>query len=265
MIHTASLLHDDVVDRANTRRGNISANIKWGQRKPVLVGNLIMALASQELAKIKNVQIINILSIILMDLIHGELMQMGSKLTDNERFSHYLQKTFKKAGSLLANSCKCVALLSLENKEYRNNESVDRKLNLFYKFGKHIGMAFQIRDDILDFTGDMDKTGKNCGNKDIAISGLANAPLLFACEKFPYIEAIIMRRFSEPGDVEKALEAIKKSDGLKDTQNLVLFHAGHAKNILDELFLPLSKTDFDLLNLYNSLISMCDYIVTRDC
>ncbi|XP_057642985.1 all trans-polyprenyl-diphosphate synthase PDSS1 isoform X2 [Chionomys nivalis] len=108
MIHTASLVHDDVIDDASSRRGKHTVNKIWGEQKAVLAGDLILSAASVALARIGNTAVISILTQVIEDLVRGEFLQLGSKENENERFAHYLEKTFKKTASLIANSCKAV-------------------------------------------------------------------------------------------------------------------------------------------------------------
>ncbi|XP_062067150.1 all trans-polyprenyl-diphosphate synthase PDSS1 isoform X4 [Lepus europaeus] len=110
MIHTASLVHDDVIDDASSRRGKHTVNKIWGEKKAVLAGDLILSAASIALARIGNTAVISILTQVIEDLVRGEFLQLGSKENENERFAHYLEKTFKKTASLIANSCKAVCL-----------------------------------------------------------------------------------------------------------------------------------------------------------
>nr|XP_012632761.1 decaprenyl-diphosphate synthase subunit 1 isoform X3 [Microcebus murinus] len=108
MIHTASLVHDDVIDDASSRRGKHTVNKIWGEKKAVLAGDLILSAASIALARIGNTTVISILTQVIEDLVRGEFLQLGSKENEDERFAHYLEKTFKKTASLIANSCKAV-------------------------------------------------------------------------------------------------------------------------------------------------------------
>jgi len=126
-------------------------------------------------------------------------MQMGSKENESERFSHYIHKTFKKTASLIAYTCKAVALLA------NANQSIQEAA---FQYGKNLGIAFQLVDDMLDFISNQSELGKPTA-ADLKL-GLATAPVLFACEKYPELNAMIMRRFSKPGDVEKAYELVMK-------------------------------------------------------
>ncbi|KAH8023069.1 hypothetical protein HPB51_010853 [Rhipicephalus microplus] len=223
MIHTASLVHDDVIDTSDTRRGKPSVNVLWGQKKArtnsslciVLLsallfasGDFVLSRTAQLLAKIGSNDVNSFLCIkssiwlswqVLVDLVQGEFMQLGSKEDEGERFSHYIQKTFKKTASLIAFACKSVSILGGGDDEIQEAA---------YQYGRNVGIAFQLVDDLLDFVSSQSDLGKPAA-ADLRL-GLATAPVLFACDKYPELNAMIMRRFSEPGDVERAYEAVLK-------------------------------------------------------
>ncbi|XP_051007191.1 all trans-polyprenyl-diphosphate synthase PDSS1 isoform X2 [Acomys russatus] len=172
MIHTASLVHDDVIDDASSRRGKNTVNKIWGEKKAVLAGDLILSAASIALARIGNTAVISILTQVIEDLVRGEFLQLGSKENENERFAHYLEKTFKKTASLIANSCKAVSVLGCPDPVVHE---------IAYQYGKNIGIAFQLIDDVLDFTSCSDQMGKPT-SADLKL-GIATGPVLFACQQ----------------------------------------------------------------------------------
>ncbi|XP_077562230.1 decaprenyl diphosphate synthase subunit 1 qless [Haemaphysalis longicornis] len=217
MIHTASLVHDDVIDTSDTRRGKPSVNVLWGQKKAILAGDFVLSRTAQLLAKIGSNDVNSFLSQVLVDLVQGEFMQLGSKEDEGERFSHYIQKTFKKTASLIAFACRSVSILG------GGDEKIQEAA---YQYGRNVGIAFQLVDDLLDFVSSQSDLGKPAA-ADLRL-GLATAPVLFACDKYPELNAMIMRRFSEPGDVEQAYEAVLKSDGLEHTRLLAQKHCSEA-------------------------------------
>ncbi len=111
MIHTASLVHDDLIDKAETRRGKTAAYRKFGNERAVLVGDIVLVKASELLAKLEDPVVVSVLSTVLDDLIRGEFMQLSSNTDENQRFNLYLSKTYKKTASLMANSCKAVCCI----------------------------------------------------------------------------------------------------------------------------------------------------------
>merc|ERR1719336_2799999 len=198
MFHTSSLLHDDVIDHAETRRGKPSVNTKWTQLSSINAGVYILSISTKLLAQTNNPDVIESMSQILYDLVNGEFQQMTSRTDKDDRFQLYLDKTFNKTASLMANSCKSVAILANEGTGVTDNNLVD----MAYKYGQNIGIAFQLVDDWLDFVSSADMLGKPSA-ADLSL-GLATAPVLFASEQFPELNRLILRRFSEPRDVETA-------------------------------------------------------------
>ncbi|XP_008210202.1 decaprenyl-diphosphate synthase subunit 1 isoform X1 [Nasonia vitripennis] len=224
MIHNASLVHDDVVDQSDFRRGKPSVNALWSQKKVTMAGDFILAVASMMIARLQNDDVTLTLSQVITDLVQGEFMQLGSKETENERFAHYLTKTYRKTASLIANSAKAVAMLGGAD---------ERLAELAFQYGRNIGLAFQLVDDLLDFVSSSDAMGKPTA-ADLKL-GLATAPVLFACERFPELNPMIMRRFQEPGDVEKAFELVHKSQGLEQTRFLAKKHCVEAVRLAQTL------------------------------
>lgn len=224
MIHTASLMHDDIVDLADFRRGKPSVNILWNHKKVTMAGNFVLTIAFSMVGRLNDDDVTITLSHMVTDLIKGELMQLGSKETENERFASYLKKSYCKTASLIANSLKSVAILA----------GADENLTeVCYQYGRNIGMAFQLVDDLLDFVSTSEIMGKPTA-ADLKL-GLATAPVLFACEKFPELNAMIMRRFQEDGDVEKAFEMVQQSGGLEQTRFLAKQHCVEAVRLANTI------------------------------
>lgn len=224
MIHTASIIHDDVIDNSDRRRGMQSVNLLWGQRKAILGGDYILSIATKLLASLENTDVTSVITQIILDLVQGEFMQLGSRENENERFSHYLLKTYKKTASLLANTCKAVAILGMADASTQE---------IAYQYGRNLGIAFQLIDDALDFNSNQETLGKPAA-ADLNM-GLATAPVLFASDQYPELHEMIMRRFSQPGDVKRAMEAVLKSDGLKNTYFLAHKHCLEAIRCINQV------------------------------
>ncbi|KAK1345540.1 hypothetical protein QTO34_007998 [Cnephaeus nilssonii] len=303
MIHTASLVHDDVIDDASSRRGKHTVNKIWGEKKAVLAGDLILSAASIALARIGNTTVISILTQVIEDLVRGEFLQLGSKENENERFAHYLEKTFKKTASLIANSCKAQDVGSLPQRPLLCRSTAmaqtlsscaagdassafpspighpeSRPLHLplaqswrsgvmvsvlgcpdpavheiAYQYGKNVGIAFQLIDDVLDFTSCSEQMGKPT-SADLKL-GLATGPVLFACQQFPEMNALIMRRFSLPGDVDRARQYVLQSDGVQQTTYLAQRYCHEAVREISKLR-PSPERD--------ALIQLSETVLTRD-
>lgn len=144
LIHTASLLHDDVIDGADTRRGVSSVNKAFGNKLAVLAGDFLLARASVCLARLRNVPTVELLSTVIEHLVKGEVMQMRHALRGDSAskaaFDMYLRKTYYKTGSLMANSCKAIGLLGCYP---------DAVSEAAFRYGMHLGIAFQLIDDLL--------------------------------------------------------------------------------------------------------------------
>lgn len=224
MIHSASLIHDDVIDQSDFRRGKPSVNVLWNHKKVAMAGDFILAVVSMLISRLRNDDVTLTLSQVVTDLVQGEFMQLGSKETENERFAHYLTKTYRKTASLIANSVKATAMLGGASEEISE---------VAFQYGRNVGLAFQLVDDLLDFVSSSAAMGKPTA-ADLRL-GLATAPVLFACERFPDLNPMIMRRFQEPGDVERAFELVHRSHGLEQTQLLARKHCSEACRLAERL------------------------------
>ena len=243
MIHTASLVHDDVVDEADLRRNVETVNSLFGDKIAVLAGDFLFAQSSWYLANLDNLEVVKLLSEVIRDFAEGEIMQSINRFDIDASISSYLDKTYYKTASLMANSAKAAAILS--------DASIEVAENL-YDYGRNLGLAFQIADDILDFTGSAEVLGKPAG-LDLA-SGKLTSPVFYALKQQPYLEILIEREFSEPEDVSKAFELIQNSDGIEQARQLAKDLARKASQNLSCLTPSASK---------NALNELTDYAVSR--
>merc|ERR1719420_423112 len=216
MIHTASLVHDDILDHAETRRGKESVNVRWDARRSTMAGDYILGVGSRILSQVGDPDVVMILSQVLADLVQGEFMQLQNK-DESERFEHYLSKSFNKTASLMAYSCRANAVLAGVEEDLVEGA---------FQYGRNVGIAFQLVDDLLDFSVSAEQLGKPAA-ADLKL-GLATAPVLFAAEKFPELNEMIGRRFSEEGDVETAFQLVQGSGGLQETRDLAKRHCEKA-------------------------------------
>lgn len=199
LIHTASLLHDDVIDHSVSRRGSPSANLEFGNKMAVLAGDFLLGRASVALARLRNAEVVELLATVIANLVEGEFMQLKNTERDErnpqwseETLSYYLQKTYLKTASLISKSCRAAALLG-----GADAISVDAA----YAYGRNLGLAFQLVDDMLDYTRSGTDLGKPAG-ADLEL-GLATAPLLFAWKDTPELGALVGRKFEREGDVAR--------------------------------------------------------------
>ncbi|RAL06381.1 proteasome regulatory particle lid subunit RPN3 [Aspergillus ibericus CBS 121593] len=224
LIHTASLLHDDVIDNAVTRRSFTSANLQFGNKMAVLAGDFMLGRASVALARLRDPEVIELMSTVITNLVEGEFMQLKNTAADeknpvftDDTLSYYLQKTYLKTGSLISKSCRSTAVLG---------HSVPEVVEAAYQYGRNLGLAFQLVDDMLDYTVSEAELGKPAG-ADLEL-GLATAPLLFAWKDYPELGPLVGRKFSQAGDVQKAREFVIKADGVEQTRLLAQEYADKA-------------------------------------
>ena len=243
MIHTASLVHDDVVDESEIRRGVPTVHSLFGNRIAVLAGDFLFAQSSWYLANLDNLEVVKLLSQVIMDLAAGEIQQGLNRFDSSISIEAYLEKSYYKTASLIANSAKAAGCLSAVSPE------MTEKL---YHYGRHIGLAFQVVDDILDFTGSAEVLGKPAGS-DLK-SGNLTAPVIFALKEKPYLEVLIEREFSQQGDLEQAIELINEGRGIDRARELAAREAQTAVDYLVEL--PPSESR-------QALIDMADYVLSR--
>ena len=199
LIHTASLLHDDVIDTSISRRGNASANIAFGNKMAVLAGDFLLGRASVALARLRDPEVTELLATVIANLVEGEFMQLKNTVLDErypvwheDAISYYLQKTYLKSASLISKSCRAAALLG---------EHPVEVVEAAYQYGKNLGLAFQLVDDMLDYTISGTELGKPAG-ADLEL-GLATAPLLFAWRHCEELGVLVGRKFGEEGDVQR--------------------------------------------------------------
>lgn len=199
LIHTASLLHDDVIDHSVSRRGAPSANLEFGNKMAVLAGDFLLGRASVALARLRHAEVIELLATVIANLVEGEFMQLKNTARDEknpkwseEALTYYLQKTYLKTASLISKSCRAAALLGGADAQ---------TVEAAYSYGKNLGLAFQLVDDMLDYTRNEEELGKPAG-ADLEL-GLATAPLLFAWKTMPELGALVGRKFEREGDVAR--------------------------------------------------------------
>lgn len=243
MIHTASLVHDDVVDEAEVRRGVPTVHSSFSNRIAVLAGDFLFAQSSWHLANLDNLAVVKLLSEVIMDLAEGEIQQGLNRFDSDMTIDAYLEKSYYKTASLIANSSKSAGILS--------DASPDVSTHL-YQYGRHLGLAFQIIDDILDFTASSDTLGKPACS-DLK-SGNLTAPAIYALEARPYLRGLIDREFAQEGDWEEAISIILDSDGIQKSKELARKHSAIAIEHLECLPLTEYRT---------ALEKLADYTVSR--
>jgi all-trans-nonaprenyl-diphosphate synthase len=243
MIHTASLVHDDVVDEASTRRGVATVHSRFNHRVAVLAGDFLFAQASWHLANLDNLEVVKLLSRVIMDLADGEVRQGLFRYDTGQSFEAYIEKSYCKTASLMANSARAAGVLS---------ELSPDRLDALYRFGRQLGLAFQVVDDILDFTGSDQQLGKPAAS-DLA-SGYLTAPALYALQERPALAGLIEREFSQKGDVQQALDLVRGCEAIPRSRALAEQFAREAGEAL--AWLPPSEPR-------SALRALPDFVLSR--
>ncbi|KAI0323112.1 isoprenoid synthase domain-containing protein [Amylostereum chailletii] len=206
MIHVASLLHDDVVDKSDLRRGAPSAPAAFGNKFTILAGDFLLGRASLALSRLGDPEVVELIASVIINLVEGEILQLnkvvaegtalataGSRGSGSEGWNMYLKKTYLKTASLMAKGARASVVLggSREGEVWKE---------VAYAYGRNIGIAFQLVDDVLDYEAGESTLGKP-GGADLKL-GLATGPALYAWEEHPEMGPLIARKFENEGDVE---------------------------------------------------------------
>lgn len=248
LIHTASLVHDDVIDKASLRRGQETVNTKWNDKVAVLIGDLLFAQASICLSRLMNPAIVGIYGQVLGDLCAGEIRQMRQQFNCQVDWNAYIQKSISKTATLFSAGTHSGAIL---------NASSDSIIGGLKTYGLNFGICFQIVDDLLDITGNTTELGKKAGS-DLA-QGVITAPALFILERNDrpasrLKELITTRQVMQEEGTMEALALIREHGGIEAT--IKLCH-NYAKTSQDSLYdLPSSIYK-------DSLMEIVDYLLTR--
>lgn len=247
LIHMASLVHDDVIDHADTRRGTPTANYKWGNQTAVLSGDYIFAKAFSLVAEEGyGDKVAAILAGLICDLSIGEIIQNREVYKASCDIPEYYERIARKTANFLAACCELGALVAGLEQRY---------IDALKTYGYDIGMAFQITDDLLDITSDKKTIGKPAGN-DIH-EGIVTLPVIRALETSPdsdELRTIVTNRDMTMDDVKRAIEIVKASDGIMMARRKASEYIADAKAALPD---DMSE------KIANSYIRIADYIADR--
>jgi len=210
-IHTATLLHDDVVDESNMRRGRETANALFGNSASVLVGDFLYTRSFQMMTKLNNMKVMDILSDATNIVAEGEVLQLMNCNDPNTTEESYLEVIYCKTAKLFEAATRLAAVVA------QQPETIELAM---LDYGKHLGTAFQLVDDIMDYTADAKEMGKNVGD-DLA-EGKPTLPLLYAMQHGNSTQQKLIRDAIEHGNgmdnLDAILEAMKQTGSLTYTQ-----------------------------------------------
>ena len=198
-IHTATLLHDDVVDASELRRSKATANALFGNATSVLVGDFLYSRSFQMMVEVNNMRIMQVLADATNTIAEGEVLQLINCRDPNVNEENYLQVIRYKTAKLFEAATRLGAILSDVSPEEEESMA---------SYGMHLGTAFQLTDDMLDYSGDCHDTGKNLGD-DLA-EGKPTLPLIYAMKNGSQEQANIVSKAIQNGGGEGVLESVLK-------------------------------------------------------
>ncbi|MDF0726221.1 heptaprenyl diphosphate synthase component II [Cytobacillus sp. S13-E01] len=237
LIHMASLVHDDVIDDADLRRGKPTIKAKWNNKIAIYTGDYIFARSLELMTRVDRVDAHKILSQALVELNIGEIEQIKDKYDFNQNLRCYLRRIKRKTALLIAVSCQLGAIASDVPSE------VHRKL---YLFGYYVGMAFQITDDILDFTATEQQLGKPAGSD--LLQGNVTLPVLYALQDPVLSQEIIkVSETTTHEEIQPLINLIKNSSAIKKSTEISNRYLDKAFDVLSEL--PVNRARNTLYNI----------------
>ena len=237
IVHGATLVHDDVIDRATTRRGRPTVAAQLGDEPAIVIGDFYFAKAYEWAARTGEPQAVAILAHAVMEICAGEVRQQAIRYRYTTTVEEYMQRIEAKTATLLAASCDIGALLGGLSEKERD---------ALRAYGRSLGLAFQIADDVLDYTGIEGEVGKPIGHD--VIEGFATLPLMLASI------AIDNDRRLTDDEARRVVDEVRNSDGPKRAIEEAKNHARAAREHLRTI----KRSDAT-----DALASLTDYVVTR--
>ena len=210
LLHTATLVHDDLIDGALLRRGMPTLNARWSPAATVLTGDFLFARAAKLAAETDYLPLMKLFSETLATIVNGELTQMFSARGVIERDNYY-NRIYAKTASLFEMSSLAATMVATEDQDVRDSMKA---------FGYEVGMAFQIVDDILDFTGDQSTVGKPIGSD--LLNGLVTLPAIYYAEEHPDNEDVLSLPdggWKDTERVQRLVDGIRKNGAVEKAMN----------------------------------------------
>ena len=246
-IHTATLLHDDVVDESDLRRGRKTANALWGNAASVLVGDFLYSRSFQMMVMLDEMRIMRILADTTNRIAEGEVLQLLNIHNPDVDEAAYMRVIERKTAVLFAAATRLGGVLA---------GLPAAQENALADYGMHLGYAFQIADDVLDYVSDAGTLGKNIGD-DLA-EGKATLPLIYAIERAAPAQAASLKRAIETGgldSLDNIIDAIRDSGAIARARAAAQKHADAAKAALASLADSAAR---------DALLVLADYALQRD-
>lgn len=245
MLHTATLVHDDLIDGALLRRGNPTLNSNWSPAGTVLTGDFIFARAALFAAEVGSTAVTRLFAETLSTIVNGEITQLFNRQQIPQKEAYY-RRIYEKTGSMFVLATKASAILGSAKPTLESAAEA---------YGREIGKAFQIVDDVLDFTGDPSRVGKPIGS-DLR-QGLVTLPVLYYLEKYPGDEDLsgILEGVITSSRIEQIVGKINQSEVIKQAVDEAVRCSEKAVSLLDGF--PSGEDK-------EALIKLSRYIVSRD-
>ena len=245
VVHIATLVHDDAIDKSPLRRGRPTINEVWGEGKAMLLGDYLFAKAGELTANTRNLQVIKLFAQTIQTISSGELNQAFSAFNLEQTRQQYLQRISSKTASLFSTATESEAILS---------QAPEESIEVLKEYGYNLGIAFQIVDDILDFIGTEEELGKPVGS-DLA-QGTLTLPAMLLLER--YVEdnpvKMLFQNRDKQENIELAIELVHNSSIIEECYAVAVDYCDKACCNLD--LLPDSPSR-------RALMELADYIINR--
>jgi geranylgeranyl pyrophosphate synthase len=225
LLHTATLVHDDVIDQASTRRGRPTVNSAFHNSTTVMLGDYLFAHAADQVVKTDNLRVVRLFSDTLMIMAKGEIRQDLTAYDSRQTIRDYLQRIGGKTASLFATACEGGAIVSSQPDDWTE---------AFRDYGYNFGMAFQVVDDILDFTGDSEAMGKPVGSD--LMQGTLTLPSLLLMDQSSKSNPV-QKYFARPSRerLSEAVQAVLDSGAIQESYEMARDFSRRANEALDVL------------------------------
>lgn len=246
LMHTATLVHDDAIDKSMIRRGRPTINKVWGLDKAVLLGDYLFAKAGEFNAETQNLRVIKLFTQTLMTISKGELNQAVNAFNLEQTHQHYFQRIYSKTASLFSLATESGAILS---------QAPESSVKILREFGCNLGIAFQIVDDILDFIGTEEELGKPVGS-DLA-QGTLTLPAMFLLERYPEdnpVKRLFQNKQDKQENIKLAIELVRNSLIVDECYKVAADYCAKARHNLNLLPDNASR---------RALMELTHYIVKR--
>lgn len=248
MTHLATLVHDDIIDRADTRRGIPTVNARYGDQVAILLGDYLFAKTAGLIADVGDFRIDRLFSDTVATVSEGAIIELRSARRMDVSVEHYLERVNRKTACLIGACCKGGAIVG---------SASDAQIALMHEYGLNLGIAFQIIDDVLDYTGSIEIIGKPAGN-DLR-QGLVTLPLIYALRnehngRLDQAQRLFQSQTPMDEEVEAVVRWVNGTLAIDESLTLARHYAARANALLTELNDSEDR---------QTLVELIDFVVSR--